>query len=959
YLQDINPLVTLSAVGSETLHRGVRGDIRSASDASTGTMVFSTRYTGGGGQTVFTESTRQLRMDFHAPTTSVSLDVIGLPGSGNTDRGRITAYDSNGVQVGFATSALLVNGQHETLTITRAEGDIAYVIASAADNQTVRLDNLHFSVLLTAVTDQDGYFRIEGVPAGTFYTNLEISGNEVLTVQPPASGQFTVSSGQLVSDVTFGIDTRSVVINPAWANLQLSEGEQQSYQVRLSGPPSSAGVVTFAVVDSGVVQVQPSTLAFNTANWMSPQTVTVTAGDDNAATGTRTTGISVALNNFTERSAVFTVLDNDLPGFSVTPPVGELSEAASTLSFSVVLTSQPGSDVVLSVDSSDESEVRISGGVVRFTPNNWDVPRTIALQSVDDSVADGDQATTIIVRVVDAQSHDAFDAVPDQSFVVVTTDDDEPGMSVSENSVSVSESGTAASLTVRLTAAPVTPVTVRLVADDPGEVTVSPAILLFTASDWDAPRTINLTGVDDRVVDGTRQSIVRLVVDDEASDDAYDFVEDTLITVSTSDNDTAGVVVSETAVEVSEAGTNATVSVQLSAAPLTDVQFSVTPSDSREAAASPNVLTFTSANWDTPQQIRITGIDDDDFDGDQESSLVIRVSPGDTDAAFRLLPPQSVSILTRDNDQRAAGPAIVPPSVSDSRRPLLTWNSQTQFASYELWVSLRTAESSVRVAYSRQLTTGQWAPPTDLAPGRYRAWVRGIDSSGQESLWSESIDFRVTAAPTFLTASGSVDSQRPQLSWTTVPGAGAYEIVIRNRRTAEMITVSDVSSTQWQPPSELPFGDYRAWVRARVDGLFGDWSNRLEISVADTPTQVAVNSQVSVVRPVISWQPAAGAVRYELYAASANDHLASVIHRTDLTETEYMPEFPLPVGTFRVWIRSIDAHAEESRWSLPAVISVAASEQQSDLVQPVQPLTTKKAAIVRAAVVAEAPKRGN
>ncbi|MEZ6121881.1 MAG: hypothetical protein R3C49_01755 [Planctomycetaceae bacterium] len=205
YLQNANPLVTLSALGSETIHRGIIGANKSAAEASTGTMVFATRYTGGGSQTIFTETTRQMRMDFHAPTTSVSLDVIGLPGTSNVDRGQIRAYNSNGVLVDSAVSQLLVNGQRETLNVSSATGDIAYVIASAADNQTVRLDNLLFSVLLTTTTDSNGFYRIDGVSNGAFYTRVVIDGTESVTSMPPAGGRVNLAGGQLAAGVNFGI----------------------------------------------------------------------------------------------------------------------------------------------------------------------------------------------------------------------------------------------------------------------------------------------------------------------------------------------------------------------------------------------------------------------------------------------------------------------------------------------------------------------------------------------------------------------------------------------------------------------------------------------------------------------------------------------------------------------------------------------------------------------------------
>ena len=56
---------------------------------------------------------------------------------------------------------------------------------------------------------------------------------------------------------------------------------------------------------------------------------------------------------------------------------------------------------------------------------------------------------------------------------------------------------------------------------------------------------------------------------------------------------------------------------QTSGMPVSDVVFSVLSLDTEEVTVSTGTLTFTSANWDTPQTVTVTGVDDLLNDGDQ------------------------------------------------------------------------------------------------------------------------------------------------------------------------------------------------------------------------------------------------------------------------------------------------------------------------------------------------------
>ena len=103
-------------------------------------------------------------------------------------------------------------------------------------------------------------------------------------------------------------------------------------------------------------------------------------------------------------------------------------------------------------------------------------------------------------------------------------------------------------------------------------------------------------------------------------------------------------------VTVSETGTMADVDITLSVAPTTDVVILLTHDDSTEATVSATSLTFTPANWNTPQTITITGVDDTIADGTQNSTLTLAIDPANSADEYDLVSDATVGIVTTDNE---------------------------------------------------------------------------------------------------------------------------------------------------------------------------------------------------------------------------------------------------------------------------------------------------------------------
>jgi hypothetical protein len=82
-----------------------------------------------------------------------------------------------------------------------------------------------------------------------------------------------------------------------------------------------------------------------------------------------------------------------------------------------------------------------------------------------------------------------------------------------------------------------------------------------------------------------------------------------------------------------------------------DVVFTISSNDTSEGLPDLSTLTFTSANWDTPQTVAVTGEDDTLIDGDIPYIVQVAVDAVNTlDADFVSLPAQDVSATNADDD---------------------------------------------------------------------------------------------------------------------------------------------------------------------------------------------------------------------------------------------------------------------------------------------------------------------
>jgi hypothetical protein len=468
-------------------------------------------------------------------------------------------------------------------------------------------------------------------------------------------------------------DEAKVVITPTTGLVTYESANCVTFTVQLNSQPTAAVTVgmTWLATDEGTVS--PTSLTFASGAWNVPQTVTVTGVNDNIDDGdisyiittsatssdadyTGTTGNPDDVT-VTNRDGVWdgtNFVDDDVAGVILSRTSGVVTaEYGSTDTFTVRLATQPIADVTISLSSSDTTEGTVTPTSLIFNTTNWSTPRTVTVSGVDDATADGNVVYTVVTSAaVSADPKYSGMVVPD---VTATNLDNEAAAGfqfVQTGGLATSENGGTATFTVRLiNVQPTSDVTLALSSSNIAEGTLSTDQLVFTAATWNIPQTVTVTGVDDGTIDGN--IVYSIVTAAAVSDDAnYSGLNPTDLAALNADNDTASVVLSSTSLTTSESGTTATFTLQLSHQPAAPVSVNLYSSDTTEGALSTRVVTFTTSNWNVPQTVTVTGVDDLMADGPITYSAML-TGTGSTDPLWNGVDPSDVSVVNNDNDTAA------------------------------------------------------------------------------------------------------------------------------------------------------------------------------------------------------------------------------------------------------------------------------------------------------------------
>jgi len=548
----------------------------------------------------------------------------------------------------------------EGLHTTEAGGTATFTVqltSTPGDDMTVSLasSNVHEGTVAPAtLTFNSATFDMPQTVTITGIDDHVIDGAQPYTIQLTSEG-VPDASVDVTNDDN---DAAGVAVTPTSGLMTTESGGQATFTVALNAQPTADVVLPLATSDDTEGTVDLASLVFTADDWNAPQTVTITGVDDSIVDGNIDYMIELSpmqssdpgFDGVDPPDVAVTNIDNDTAGFIVTPTSGlRTTEAGGTDMFTVVLTAQPVADVTVALSSSDTTEATVTPTSLTFTAQNWNAPQTVTAHGVDDAIHDGDQPFTI--QTAPAVSTDVeYSGIDPADVTGINVDDDLDGFIVTPTSGLVTtEAGGTAMYTIRLISQPTANVTIPISSSDTTEGVPTPTSLTFTPATWNTPRTVTVHGVDDTIHDGDQPYTI-INHPAVSTDTGYSGLDPADVSVINRDDDLADIVVSPTSgLVTTEGGGTATFTIVLTQRPTGNVRVSLTSSDTTEGRVSTNGVTFTAGNWNQPQTVTITGVDDHVADGNQPYTIITGAAVS-ADPAYSGLNPPDVSVTNLDDE---------------------------------------------------------------------------------------------------------------------------------------------------------------------------------------------------------------------------------------------------------------------------------------------------------------------
>ena len=521
-------------------------------------------------------------------------------------------------------------GTSVTLTFTPANWNVAQTVSVFAVDDLIDETDPHLGAVNHAATS--------GAPGYDTSTVFVLDGVDNVSVVPVS-----------IADN----DTPSINIAESGGNTAVTEGgATDTYTVVLGLPPLADVFVSIdpeSQCDLGAGAGVAIALTFDSVNWNTTQTVTVSAVDDPVVEGTQNCTITHTASSadagydmLTGNDVIAAIADNDVAEVTVTQLGGvtNVFEGGATDAYDVVLTSQPASQVTISVTFGTQCSAAPTG--LFFDAANWATPQTVTVTAVNDSLIEPSPLPCVVTNAAtsaDANYNGA--SIPVNANVF---DDDGADLILTQTNGStiVDEAGaTSDTYDVSLAIVPNANVTVSVTTD--AECSVNMPSLTFTTGNWNVAQTITVTAVDD-TVDEVSPHTCTVAHSVSSGDSRYNLNRS--LAVNVLDDDIAGLVLAEsggnTTVSEADTATADTYTVMLPSDPGGAVNVAIATNG--QCSVNPPSLTFDSSNWNIAQQVNVNAVDDAMLEGSPHTCVVTHTMSGAATGALAL------AVMVLDND---------------------------------------------------------------------------------------------------------------------------------------------------------------------------------------------------------------------------------------------------------------------------------------------------------------------
>ena len=583
---------------------------------------------------------------------SVVLGFGALPAGvspGSTGSATVTIIDNDTAGVTVSETALEIDeGASATYTVvldTEPTGDVAVAMAGHADTD-VSLDKI--SLAFTA-DNWDTAQRVT-VSAGEDDDALD-EGEVSVTHTVTGTGEY---SGVTAGSVTVTIvDTDTSVLSVGDAGAAEDDGNVV-FTVSISAAKGEAVTVSYATSDgtakAGRDYTETSgTLTFP-ANSVASKTVSVPVTDDAADEAEEET-FTLTLSNVQGASlaggrstleATGTITDDDDP--TVTARFAQRTysvDEGGTVQVTMTLSADPEREVSIRLvhgRNGGISDADYSGVPASVEFQSGETEQSFTFRATADDIDDDGESVALTFRTPMPAGVNAG-----ATTTVSINDDDTVGVTVTVTPTTLTvDEGGSADYSLVLNAQPSGDVTVGVNLPTGNDLSASPVLLTFTASNWNTAQTVTVSAAED---------------DDAIADRAVDIghtvsglgdAEGPSVRVTIRGNDAPGLTIAPTELTIGE-GETGQYTVVLDSEPSNNVTVEIGWLSGTDVSVSPaSPLTFTIVNWSEAQAVTVSAAEDDDTDTDPEVTLTHTVTGGD----YQGHNAAGVTVTITENDQK-------------------------------------------------------------------------------------------------------------------------------------------------------------------------------------------------------------------------------------------------------------------------------------------------------------------
>ena len=301
-----------------------------------------------------------------------------------------------------------------------------------------------------------------------------------------------------------------------------------------------------------------------------------------------------------------------LPRLTLSEEAIEVEEDGTTsTTYTVRLATRPSHDATVDLTIEGDEVVTVSPDSLDFTTGSWFNARTVTVTTVSD--ADPEDEFTVVQHKLTIDSKQYVS----EWLTVAVQDDDVPDLALVIGGnhrvtgfVSMEE-GQFATYPVVLTEEPDVDVTVRVYSSSSSALRVVPSSLTFTKDEYNTAQSVTITALVDSDAEDELVNVYHEVLVDGS------YYEVARFRAFITDPIFPALTLSTPTLSVNE-GETASYTIVPEAEPSRSFTLTLESSDTESVTVSPPNVTFTrgtNGNWQTPQTIMVTGVqDDDEFD---------------------------------------------------------------------------------------------------------------------------------------------------------------------------------------------------------------------------------------------------------------------------------------------------------------------------------------------------------